>query len=105
MNDLFTSIPPSGSQCHTLLLALNRGERLTVADALSRYGCYALSQRMGELRRKYGWPVQSKMIEVNGKRVAEYWLELPQDTMSQYLLQGALGTATASVSPSIPLHP
>ena len=62
-------------QLWTLLNALRRKERLTVMVALQNYQCYALSQRMGELR-KLGWPVQIRMIEVSsGKRVAEYSLD------------------------------
>lgn len=65
-------IPEPGTQCRMILDALKRGEYLTVADALTKYGCYALSQRCGELRRM-GWPVLSQMKELpNGKRVAVY---------------------------------
>lgn len=62
-------------QLWALLEALRRGERLTVMLALQKYACYALSQRIGELK-VLGWPIQSRMIEVeSGKHVAEYWLE------------------------------
>ena len=62
------------SQLEILADALDKGERLTVAVALERYGVYALSQRMGELARKWGYPVQSKFIELpSGKSVKEYW--------------------------------
>ena len=55
-----------------ILAALQNGDRLTVADALTRFGCYALSQRCGELRRA-GWPIVAHMVTVpSGKRVAEY---------------------------------
>lgn len=54
---------------------MRQGERLTVAVALSKYGVYALSQRVGELKRKYGWPVKSRMVETNGgAHISEYWL-------------------------------
>lgn len=63
------------TQCEHLLQAFKKGERLTVAEALNRYGIYALSQRCTDLR-KAGWPVQSEMIKVpTGKRVAQYWME------------------------------
>lgn len=69
-------VPAKGSQCYELLLAMKQGKRLTVARALSEHACYALSQRCGELRREYGWPIRSRMIEVKpGTRVAEYWIE------------------------------
>ena len=49
------------TQCETLLAALKRGERLTVLSALTDYGVYALSQRVGELKRQ-GWQIESEMI-------------------------------------------
>jgi len=65
----------SQRQLWDLLEALRRWEKLTVLVALQKYQCYALSQRMGELRN-LGWPVRSKMIELpSGKRVAEYRLD------------------------------
>lgn len=67
--------PKVGTQHHALLTAMQRGERLTVAVALTRYGCYALSQRVGELKRQ-GWPIQSRRVDTaGGANVAEYWLE------------------------------
>ena len=69
------TMPSSGTQLGTLLQALQRGEKLTVAQALTQYGCYALSQRMGDLKRM-GWPVLTSTITTNsGKRVAEYRME------------------------------
>ena len=63
------------TQTQTLLNALQQGERLTVLTALSKYGCYALSQRMGDLKRQ-GVDVQSRMVTTqSGKHVAEYWLD------------------------------
>ena len=65
-------MPAANTQNRSLLEAMQRGERLTVVEALTRYGVYALSQRVGELKRA-GWPVQSRMIETTtGKHVAEY---------------------------------
>lgn len=68
-------VPAKGTQHYTLLSALQRGERLTVAKALSQYHVYALSQRMGDLRTDYGWPIKSQFIDtVGGARIKEYWL-------------------------------
>lgn len=68
-------VPSKGTQCYELLAALKTGKRLTVARALTEHACYALSQRMGELRNKYGWPIQSRFIETaGGASVKEYWL-------------------------------
>ena len=69
-------VPAPESQCYSILLYLQRGGRLTVAKAMSELGVYALSQRVGELKRTYGWPVRSRALKVGPKTyVAEYWLE------------------------------
>ena len=71
----FTRIPEHGSQCYAILLYLQSGRTLTVAKALSELGVYALSQRCGELRRKYGWPILSRTVETaGGARISEYFL-------------------------------
>ena len=60
------------TQTDTLKAAFDRGETLTVAEALTLYGIYALSQRCGELRRE-GYPLESELVEIpNGKHVARY---------------------------------
>lgn len=64
-------VPERGTQCYELLMAMQCGVRLTVAKALNEYGVYALSQRVGELRRVYGWPIESRFVG----RVKEYWFE------------------------------
>lgn len=67
------------SQCDVLLAALQRGEKLTVKIAMERYGVYALSQRMGTLRRQ-GHPIFAKIIDVgNSKRVAEYSMAVQKE--------------------------
>lgn len=74
-DDLFTKIPPVKSQCYAILVYLQNGGRLTVAKALSELGVYALSQRCGDLRMKYGWPIQSRTVETNnGAHISEYFL-------------------------------
>ena len=61
------------TQLEILADALDRGEHLTVAVALDKYGIYALSQRCGDLFR-IGYPVESKTITLpNGKHVSEYF--------------------------------
>ena len=60
------------SQCEAIYEHLLGGGTLTVAEALSKFGCYALSQRIGELK-KDGVPIQSEMVKLpSGKRVAQY---------------------------------
>lgn len=67
--------PKRGTQHYELLMAFQRGESLTVGDALRRYAVYALSQRVGELK-KMGWPIRSETVETNGgARVSRYWME------------------------------
>lgn len=68
-------LPAEGTQCRILLMAMQRGEILTVGEALTRYSVYALSQRCGELRRM-NWPVVSRMVKLrSGKRIAAYRLD------------------------------
>lgn len=65
-------VPEPGTQCGDLLRAFQRGERLTVAEALDKYRVYALSQRAGELRRQ-GWPIESEWHTcASGARVKRY---------------------------------
>ena len=62
------------TQLEILADAFDRGEHLTVATALDKYGIYALSQRCGELARKVGYPVSSRTIATpTGKHVSEYF--------------------------------
>ncbi len=57
-----------------ILRYLAGGGTLTVLEAIEKFGCYALSQRCGELRKER-WPVVSEMIDTpSGKRVARYSL-------------------------------
>ena len=61
------------TQLEILADALDRGEHLTVAVALERYGVYALSQRCGDLFRA-GYPVESEFVKLpSGKSVKEYY--------------------------------
>lgn len=75
-------VPDAGKQCGVLLRAFQRGERLTVAEALSRYGVYALSQRVGELR-KAGWPVESEWYATaGGAKVKRYFFSRDGERMA-----------------------
>lgn len=60
-------------QLSAILAALRFGRRLTVGDALRDLGCYALSQRIGQLRGM-GWPVRTQMVRRGNTYVAEYSL-------------------------------
>jgi hypothetical protein len=51
----------------------SRGGSLTVGEALTQFGVYALSQRVGELKRELGKPVVDDWVALpSGKRVKRY---------------------------------
>lgn len=52
---------------------LKSGKHITALGALSLYGCLRLSGRIMELRQS-GLKIKTKMIEVNGKHIAQYHL-------------------------------
>lgn len=56
-----------------ILNHLNLGRRLTVAEALQTYGIYALSQRVGELKRS-GYDIRSRTVTSGDKHFSEYYL-------------------------------
>lgn len=67
-------VPQRGTQCYDILMYLQSGRTLTVSKALSELGVYALSQRIGELKRA-GWPIQARALKIRNKcYVAEYSL-------------------------------
>lgn len=62
------------SQSAKILEHLQAGNSLTVKEALDKFQCYALSQRIGELK-KQGHAIVSKMVKTDGgARVARYSL-------------------------------
>jgi hypothetical protein len=68
-------LPDRGSQCYELLMAFKSGYRLTTMEAFKMFGITTISQRVGELKRDYGWPIRSRMIKVGPRTyVCEYWL-------------------------------
>ena len=55
---------------------LMTGATITPLQALQRFNCMSCSQRLGDLRRDEGIPIQSRFITTpTGKKVKEYWLE------------------------------
>ena len=65
------------SQKDDILAALRTGERLTSLQALQRFQCMTLAQRVSELNRE-GAGIQSRLIptkEGGRKRIAEYFIE------------------------------
>lgn len=71
-------LPNAGSQEWTVLMALGRGESLTMLEALQRYNIMALSQRITRLKDKFHWPIESEIVKTatatSNKRVARYWM-------------------------------
>lgn len=68
-------IPRQGSQCYELLTSMFDGKKFTVFTALNEKGCYGLSQRCGQLKNKYKWPIKDRWVKTrSGKRVKEYSL-------------------------------
>lgn len=68
-------IPEAGTQCRTLLSAMQRGEKLTIWNAMTNYKVGALHQRIGELK-DMGWPIKREEIKTeSGRRVAQFWME------------------------------
>ena len=63
------------TQPDKLLAHFKNGGTLTVAEALTRFGVYALSQRVGEMKRKHN--IQSEWVKQNGKRFKRYYLHTP----------------------------
>ena len=67
------------SQASQIKSYLATGMPLTVLEAVNRFGCYALSQRIGELKNA-GNEIRTEMIELeSGKRVAQYWMVRPAE--------------------------
>ena len=61
-------------QLWTLLTSLQHGERLTCLEAAERHGIWALSQRVGQLK-KLNWPVQSEWHKTaTGAKIKRYFL-------------------------------
>jgi hypothetical protein len=62
------------SQLAQILAHMKAGHGITGLDALHRFGCFRLPARIADIKRM-GHDVKREMIEVNGKRVARYWME------------------------------
>lgn len=53
---------------------LEAGNKITALDALKRFQCFRLASRIHELK-KAGYPVVSQKIELNGKKVSQYYAQ------------------------------
>jgi len=68
---------PKKSQRDQILEALKAGDVITGIDALSRFRCFSLPQRVKELKNA-GFPIAKKMIASNGKYFAGYYFQREQ---------------------------
>ena len=75
------SVPDARTQNGMLIRAFQRGERLTIWEAMFRYGVGALHQRVKELKDK-GWPIRRAEVMKNGKRVAEFWMDIDRERIT-----------------------
>lgn len=62
------------TQHESILNYLRSGKSLTVTTALAELGVYALSQRVGDLRRE-GHDIADEWVESGNKRFKRYFLE------------------------------
>lgn len=62
------------TQCEQILRYMAQGHSITPLEALEKFQCFALSQRIGELKRQR-WPIADEFVTLkSGKRVKQYWL-------------------------------
>lgn len=64
------------TQADVIKAHLMTGRSIDIWQSIHEYHITALSQRIGNLKRK-GLPVKSVMVKENGKRFARYWLDTP----------------------------
>ena len=64
------------SQTAKIRAHLESGKTITALEALSLYGCLRLSGRIYDLTHDEGLNIDSQMVNRNGKRVAEYSLQM-----------------------------
>lgn len=62
------------TQCQRIAAHLQAGHKITPLDALSLFGCFRLGARIWDLRNN-GMQIERELVQVNGKRVARYYIE------------------------------
>ena len=70
----------TGSQGEKILAYMQEGNRITAIDALNLCGCFRLSARIYDLRKK-GYDIKSKTVNIGGKSFASYYLEKVKPTV------------------------
>jgi hypothetical protein len=68
------SNPTMKTQTELILRDLMRGWKITPLQALKRYGSFRLGARIHNLK-KQGYPIETEIVNVGGKRVARYRME------------------------------
>ena len=64
------------TQPDRLLAHFKNGGTLTVAEALTKFGVYALSQRVGEMKKKHD--IRSAWEKSGRARFKRYYLHIPE---------------------------
>lgn len=65
----------SDSQMKRIAEYLVKGNSITPIEALELFGCFRLGARIADIKQRYGWEIESKLIVTpSGKRVASYRL-------------------------------
>ena len=74
-NDEYVIEESNASQCDKIIAYLKEGHTLTALEALRRFGCFRLTSRICDLKKR-GYNISSKRIKTeSGKYVSEYKLE------------------------------
>ena len=61
------------SQNALIAIWLKQGNTITPLEALQKFGCFRLGARIADLR-KAGYDIETKIVNQNGKRFAQYSL-------------------------------
>lgn len=75
----------SESQETQILRWLAQGYTITPLEALERFNCLALSQRIGRLKRR-GWPIVTNMIKTKTNKVVACY-EIPQARQTPIVIE------------------
>lgn len=62
------------AQAKMIAAHLKAGNTITALEALQKFGCFRLGARIADLR-KAGYNIDTKMVEQNGKRFAQYTMK------------------------------
>ena len=65
-------------QTDLILLYMLQGNKITSLEALKKFGCLRLGGRIYDLKKQYKniYEIKSKLIKVDNKHIAQYWLGL-----------------------------